>query len=91
MKMGTAFRRQTISKNDICYLSGQELSFDWTENELIKVDEMYHGNKGLGDMAQELNRPAIEILILLNEMIEKGITEISDVKMFGELKRGAYV
>ena len=73
--------------NEVCYVSALELDFGWTELELNKLDEAYQSGMNLSEIAQYVGRKAIEILIILAELIEKKIIEPSDSKLFGELKR----
>jgi len=64
------------------YLSGQDLDFGWSNNQLVITENMYHANASLEDMSKTLKRPAIEVLLLLSELLDKKLINERSTKMF---------
>lgn len=54
------------------YIAGEDWNFAWLDCEMATVIQMWRRGKTLVEMADELQRLPIEVLILLADLLEKG-------------------
>jgi len=72
-------------KKEVAYIAGLDWNFEWCEEDMIKLEKSYTENLNIQDIAIELNRPEIEILIMLADLIEHDSITPREKKIYGRV------
>ncbi|SET00980.1 hypothetical protein SAMN05421676_102334 [Salinibacillus kushneri] len=65
------------------YIAHDERSLDWKPAELNEFEELWNSGEPLHDIAKKLNRPQIEIALIILDRADKGHINPREGGVFG--------